>query len=406
MLSRRTFLRTAAASAAAPLVLSRPAGAAPPTTSSPSASSASARWAAATSAASSAATRSRSSPSATWSRSGSTTPQQTVEKKYAERIKSGTYKGVKAYADFRELLAHKGLDAVVIATPDHWHAIPCVLAARAGKHIYCEKPLTQNVAEGRQDRRRGDEGEGRLPDRQPAAERVRRALPQGRRVRLERPDRQAQDDPHRRRRPGQAVRPAGRGDARRHRLGHVARAGAGARVQLGAVPEGRPQATSRRGGTTRSTPAAGSPTWAPTTSTSPSGRWRWTTAARSRSIPPEDPKTRPRAAVRLRQRRRDDPQRVREGEGRQGGPGRLRVRGHRRHHPRQPRRHQQPAGRDPEGAARREGRSGCTRRSDHHDELAGLHRERQGDDLPGRDRPPVGDASATWGTSATGWAAS
>ncbi|MFO0824681.1 MAG: Gfo/Idh/MocA family oxidoreductase [Gemmataceae bacterium] len=72
-----------------------------------------------------------------------------VEKRYADRIKSGDYKGVKAYTDFRELLQHKGLDAVVIATPDHWHAIPCVLAARAGKHIYCEKPLTQNVAEGR-----------------------------------------------------------------------------------------------------------------------------------------------------------------------------------------------------------------------------------------------------------------
>lgn len=72
-----------------------------------------------------------------------------VEKRYADRIKSGDYKGVQAYTDFRELLALKGLDAVVIATPDHWHAITSVLAARAGKHIYCEKPLTQNVAEGR-----------------------------------------------------------------------------------------------------------------------------------------------------------------------------------------------------------------------------------------------------------------
>ena len=75
--------------------------------------------------------------------------QQTIEKKYADRIKSGAYKGVAAFNDFRELLAIKGLDAVVIATPDHWHAIASVLAARAGKHIYCEKPLTQNLADGR-----------------------------------------------------------------------------------------------------------------------------------------------------------------------------------------------------------------------------------------------------------------
>lgn len=72
-----------------------------------------------------------------------------VGKKYAARTKSGPDTGVKSYIDFRELLDHKGLDAVVIATPDHWHAIPCILAAKAGKHIYCEKPLTHNVAEGR-----------------------------------------------------------------------------------------------------------------------------------------------------------------------------------------------------------------------------------------------------------------
>ena len=70
-----------------------------------------------------------------------------VSKKYVERTKSGTYAGVRTYIDFRELLDHKGLDAVVIATPDHWHALPCILAARAGKHIYCEKPLTHHVAE-------------------------------------------------------------------------------------------------------------------------------------------------------------------------------------------------------------------------------------------------------------------
>lgn len=72
-----------------------------------------------------------------------------VQKRYADRRKCGADVGVKAYRDFRDLLAHPDLDAVVIATPDHWHAIPCWLAAQAGKHIYCEKPLTHNVAEGR-----------------------------------------------------------------------------------------------------------------------------------------------------------------------------------------------------------------------------------------------------------------
>jgi predicted dehydrogenase len=71
-----------------------------------------------------------------------------AEERYGKESK-GDYKGCTAYGDFRELLARKDIDAVVIATPDHWHAIPCILAARAGKHIYCEKPLTHNVAEGR-----------------------------------------------------------------------------------------------------------------------------------------------------------------------------------------------------------------------------------------------------------------
>jgi predicted dehydrogenase len=72
-----------------------------------------------------------------------------VATRYADRNKSGEYKGLKQFKDFRELIALGGLDAVVIGTPEHWHAIPCILAARAGKHIYCEKPLTHNIAEGR-----------------------------------------------------------------------------------------------------------------------------------------------------------------------------------------------------------------------------------------------------------------
>ncbi|MCB1097716.1 MAG: Gfo/Idh/MocA family oxidoreductase [Verrucomicrobiae bacterium] len=57
----------------------------------------------------------------------------------------------KSYNDYRILLEkEKSLDAVVIATPDHWHAPICRAAMAAGKHIYCEKPLTHTVAEARE----------------------------------------------------------------------------------------------------------------------------------------------------------------------------------------------------------------------------------------------------------------
>ncbi len=72
-----------------------------------------------------------------------------VDDRYS-KDKKAKFKGCAEYADLRELLDHKDLDAVVIATPDHWHSTACVLAARAKKDIYCEKPLTHNVVEGRQ----------------------------------------------------------------------------------------------------------------------------------------------------------------------------------------------------------------------------------------------------------------
>jgi predicted dehydrogenase len=54
-----------------------------------------------------------------------------------------------AYDDYRKLLERKDLDAVIIATPDHWHAIPMIHACQVGLDIYVEKPLAHNVAEGR-----------------------------------------------------------------------------------------------------------------------------------------------------------------------------------------------------------------------------------------------------------------
>ena len=55
---------------------------------------------------------------------------------------------VKIYADYRELLASPVIDAVVVSTPDHWHGLVGVSAALAGKHVYCQKPLAYNIAEG------------------------------------------------------------------------------------------------------------------------------------------------------------------------------------------------------------------------------------------------------------------
>lgn len=58
--------------------------------------------------------------------------------------------GAAAFEDYRKLLSDAPVDAVVIATPDHWHAPVCRAAMEAGKHIYCEKPLTHTLAEARE----------------------------------------------------------------------------------------------------------------------------------------------------------------------------------------------------------------------------------------------------------------
>ncbi len=75
--------------------------------------------------------------------------RELVDKHYASKQSSGTYQGTAAYADFREMLEREDIDAVLIVTPDHWHGVMTVMAADAGKHIYCEKPLSLTVADGR-----------------------------------------------------------------------------------------------------------------------------------------------------------------------------------------------------------------------------------------------------------------
>jgi hypothetical protein len=66
---------------------------------------------------------------------------------YAQLFGQGTYRSCEPYQDFREVLARKDIDAVLIATPIHWHGVMTILAAKAGKDIYCEKPTAVTIRE-------------------------------------------------------------------------------------------------------------------------------------------------------------------------------------------------------------------------------------------------------------------
>src|SRR5438309_2811741 len=71
-----------------------------------------------------------------------------IDDNYLAAVKQ-KYPQAKTYNDFRRLLDRQDLDAVVIGTPDHTHAVAAVAALKSGRHVYCEKPLARTVSEAR-----------------------------------------------------------------------------------------------------------------------------------------------------------------------------------------------------------------------------------------------------------------
>ena len=72
-----------------------------------------------------------------------------VYEPHAEAAKAWAGSECRSYGDFRRLLEQRDVDAVLVATPDHWHAAITVLACQAGKDVYVEKPLAHTIREGR-----------------------------------------------------------------------------------------------------------------------------------------------------------------------------------------------------------------------------------------------------------------
>ena len=138
----------------------------------------------------------------------------------------------RTYGDYREMLKEKDLDIVLIATPDHWHALPMIAAVEAGADVYVQKPISVDVVEGQAMLAAARKTQARRPGRHAAPQhaapdRGPRPVHEGRQTRQDRPGRDLLLLPHARPR-----QPAGRKAARVPRLRDVDRPGADAAVQL------------------------------------------------------------------------------------------------------------------------------------------------------------------------------
>lgn len=76
--------------------------------------------------------------------------QKVANEYYAKKKGTGKYNGVDAYNDFRKIIDRDDIDVVAIVAPDHWHAVMTIMAAEAGKDIFCQKPLTLAIDEGKE----------------------------------------------------------------------------------------------------------------------------------------------------------------------------------------------------------------------------------------------------------------